>query len=201
MMKKLLILLFSLTLAQSFAQTTKEKTQNVPINRQNNRIIDTALRVIYVDKNKSERTSAVFINGKYVTNSIFLSTFKMDYVENIEIISRDTLIENISFGSQLYIKTKDNYMPKFISLTAVKDKYTNLKGKTVIFTIDGDFINENYDACLVDENHLLTIIVDKFEIAKEKKELGLIKILTKSQKNLEDRNQIMLRGVEAAKNK
>ena len=99
---------------------------------------------------------------------------------------------------KFYIKTKSSYTLKLISLTDLKNKYTNLKDKSVVFMIDGSIINADYDRCMVDESYLLTIIVDKIENTKEKIDLGLIKLLTKSDENIKKSKEIRIRGTEVA---
>jgi hypothetical protein len=62
--------------------------------------------------------------------------------------------------------------------------------------IDGNIVNGDYDNYVIDENNLLTIIVDKFQNAKESMGWGLIKLLTKTEENIKKRGQIILRGTE-----
>ena len=64
--------------------------------------------------------------------------------------------------------------------------------------IDGNIINGNYeyDKYMIDENNLLRIIVDKIENTKEKIDLGVIKLLTKSDENMKKLNEIKIRGTE-----
>lgn len=59
--------------------------------------------------------------------------------------------------------------------------------------IDGELIDDEYDTYLVDENNLLTIIIDSLKIVKENMDLIVIKILTISSKNISDRNKIRIR--------
>ncbi len=66
----------------------------------------------------------------------------------------------------------------------------------VVFTLDGEIINSDEGSYFVDENNLLTIVIDKLQ-NKGNIEIGLIKLLTKSKKNIDARNQIFLRGEKA----
>lgn len=200
-MNKLIILLFLFAAIHSFGQKTKDKTPGNLMEATKLQNRDTTLCVIFVDKDKTKRQPVFFINGKYLMNQNFLTTLNPNHIENIEVIKRDTLIENISYTGQVLITTKIDYAPKLISLTELKTKYTNFKGKQVVFMLDGNFITANYDNYLIDENSLLTIIVDKLETDKEKNELGLIKLLTKTEENIINRNQIIIRGTEVSLNK
>ena len=70
-----------------------------------------------------------------------------------------------------------------------------------MFMIDGSIINADYDKCMVDENYLLTIIVDKFENTQEKIDLGLIMLLTRSDENIKKSKEIRIRGTDVASTK
>lgn len=50
--------------------------------------------------------------------------------------------------------------------------------------INTDFINADEKNYYIDENSLLTIVVDKLGKSKNNVEIGLIKLLTKSEKKL-----------------
>ena len=80
--------------------------------------------------------------------------------------------------------------------TLFVQEFGNPKGKPVVFMIDGNIINGNYDKYMVDEDYLLRIIVDKIENTKDNIDLGLIKLLTKSDENIKKVNEIRIRGTE-----
>ena len=199
-MNKLLILLLLLAATNSFGQKIDGKTSGLLAGTTKNTEPDTALRVIYADKKKPERQPAFFMNGKLVITGSLLNSLDPNRIDNIEVVHGDTLINHIQYNGKVYIKTKTDYNPKAISLTELKNKYTDLKGKPVIFMIDGDIVNADYDNYVIDENNLLTIIIDKFQNAKESIDLGLIKLLTKSEENIKKRKQIMIRGTEVTMN-
>jgi len=197
-MKPLFILLLVLAATISFGQITNGKAPGILVDTGKNPIRDTTLRVVHVDRNKPERQPAFIINGEYVMNQSFISGLDPKWIEKIEVLKGDTMINNVRYYGQIHIKTRSdyNYNPKAISLTELKNKYTEFKGKPVIFMIDGNIVNADYDNYLIDENDLLTIIIDKFQNAKEDTGWGLIKLLTKSEENIKKREQIMIRGTE-----
>ncbi|MBD1425770.1 hypothetical protein [Sphingobacterium arenae] len=190
-MKKLILLLIVFTSTHSFAQRAKNvfSRKSTPVTINKNR--DTSLRVIIVDKEKQVRQPAYFVNDRFVKNHGFI---KPERIENIHIIKRDTVIETQTYAGQIHIKTKANYTPQFISLAELKDKYTSFKDMPVVFMLDADVINSDEENFFVDENNLLTIIVDKLKTNKDNAEIGLIKLLTKSKENIDKRNNIMIRG-------
>jgi len=199
-MNKLLILLLLFAATNSFGQKIDSKTSGMLAGTTINPESDTALRVIYADKKKPERQPAFFINGIFVMTEPLLYSLDPKRIENLEVVKGDTLINHIQYNGKIYIKTKSNYSPKAISLTELKNKYTDFKGKPVIFMIDGDIVNADYDNYMIDENNLLTIIIDKLQNTKESIDLGLIKLLTKSEENIKKRKQIMIRGTEVTMN-
>lgn len=193
-MNKLFILWSLFASLNSFGQTTIRRIPGIWGDTTKKSESDTALRIIYVDKKKPD--PAIFINGKFVNNSTFLNSLKPGKVENVEVISGDTLINNVHYYGKMYVKTKSDYNFTSISLTELKNKYTDLKDKPVIFMIDGNIVNANYDNYEIDENNLLTIIVDKLQNLKENFNLGLIKLLTKTEGNIKNRKIIIRNGSE-----
>ena len=181
-MKQLFILALILLSGVAHGQTTSE---------------DSTIKVLYAEKLTSEKKPAFFVNGRFVGNSL---SIKPGDIDSISVVKEDVQLDSITYYGQIHIFKKKNYAPKLISLTALKEKYTSLGNKSVVFTIDGVIVNSDYDKYLVDENNLLQIIVDKIIIAKENLDLGLIKLLTKSEENIKKSKEIILRGNEVTMN-
>jgi hypothetical protein len=181
-MKQLFILSFILLSSLVHGQTTSA---------------DSTIKVRYADNTNSGKQPAYFINGKFAGSSL---SVKPDDIDSIRVVKEEFRFENIKYNGQIHIFTKKNYSPKLITLTALKEKYTNLGTKPVVFTIDGSIVNSDYDKYLVDENNLLQIVVDKIIIAKENPDLGLIKLLTKSEENIKKSKEIILRGNDVTMN-
>lgn len=107
----------------------------------------------------------------------------------------------IQYYGQIYIKTKSEYNLKLITLTSLKEKYTNLENQPVVFMIDGNIVNGDYDKFVVDENYILQIIIDNIKNEKENIDLKIVKLLTKSEENIKKSNEIRIRGNEVTLNK
>ena len=157
-------------------------------------IKETTIRVIYADKTKNVRRGRefeVYINNVLVGNSIDgfdFSGIETDEIEDINIISypgSDTMSL-----AQVHITVKNNYLAKPISLTEIKNKYTNLESRSAIFFIDETLIEGDYDKYMTDENGIYTITIDKFSNPKEQVEIDIIKI--KTRRNMEQK--VILRG-------
>jgi len=196
-MKSLLVLVIAIWSSNTFGQTPANKISGLIIDTTNQLGSDTNLKVVYANEVGQLNKSAFFINGKFV-NETLLGTLNPSQIESINIVKDSIQIDNIRYHGQILIKTKSSYTLKLISLTDLKDKYTNLKSKAVVFMIDGNIINADYDKYMVDESYLLTIIVDKIENTQENIDLGLIKLLTKSDENIKKSKEIRIRGTEVA---
>lgn len=183
-MKRISILLFVFAASTTYGQAPAK---------------DSTVRVIYANNLHKGQEPAWYINGKFIGGG-GLATLSPDMIDNINILKDDVQIDNIKYHGQIHIQTKSSYDPKLITLTELKDKYTNLKDKSVVFMIDGKIIHADYTRYVVDENYLLQIVVDKINNPKENIDLGLINILTKTEENIKRSKQIILRGAPVAMN-
>ena len=156
---------------------------------------DTTLKVVYVDSTQSYKPVAYYLNGKFV-NQTFIRTLNPEQIESLTVIKDNIQIGDVYYNGGMEIKTKSAYNPKIISLSQLKEKYTNLKNKPTIIMIDGDIIGDDYDNYFVDEKNLLTITIDKVKNSPEKIDVGLIKLLTKSEDNIKKSKEIWIRGAK-----
>lgn len=154
---------------------------------------DTIIRVVYIDKNVSEKKPAYYLNGQFVCATL-LKTLDPDIIEGINVEKQEIEIGGIKYYGQILINTKSAYEPKLISLTDLKLKYTDLKSTSTIFMIDNEIINEDYYKSLVDENYILKISIEKIENKKERLNFSLVRILTRTEENLKKSREIILRG-------
>jgi len=154
-------------------------------NKVKDEIIDTSLKVVFTDTLNELNNDAIFINNKYINTTAYELSLNTDLIESINLIKKDIKVDSILYKRQFRITTKNNYTPKLISLQKVKEKYTNYKDKSVLFMIDGDLIRSDYNNSLIDENYILRVFIDRIIIDKDRIDLGLIKILTKSKKNIQ----------------
>ena len=200
-MRKAFFIASILLSINSFGQIKTEKVNGLKITNQvtvfDN---DTIIKVIYKNEIKNDKKPAYFINGKLANESI-LRSINPNEIETVNVEKENIEIENVKYYGKLYIVTKSTYKPKFISLNNLKLKYTNIKDNSTIFQIDDEIINADYDKYLVNENYILSIVVDKFENQNEKLKLNLIKLVTKSEENIKN-SEIRIRGKdETALNK
>jgi len=195
-MKQILIVAMAFFILNAFGQI---KNLKVPLVKSTNTQIvsqnDTVLKVFWIRSNDSERSPAYYLNGQFVNETI-MKTLNPNVIENIIVEKQEIKVETQKYYEQIFINTKRDYSPKLISLNDLKSKYTNLKNAPTIFMIDNEIINGNYDKCIVDENYLLRISIEKIENRKEKLHFNLIQILTMTEENIRKSKEIRIRGLQ-----
>ncbi|WP_139174245.1 hypothetical protein [Flavobacterium frigoris] len=122
-------------------------------------------------------------------------------IESVNIIKNDTIINNNSYAGQIHITSKNPNKYIFLSLEQVKSEYTKIKKADVIYMINGEFIKDNIETFKIDKNYILTVEVTNsnefYNIRKSDRKFDMINILVRTKNNLDNKNQILLRGYEA----
>ena len=156
---------------------------------------DTVPTVIYLQDKTSETATqpAYFLNGEWIDGKV-LNSLNPEQIKSIDVNKREITIEGQSYYGSINIYTKKSYKPKFISLNALKGKYTKASDLPTLFMIDGKIIEGDYDAYMVDEKHIMQVKVSEVINEKEGIELQVIHLLNRIEKNLEKANQIRLKG-------
>ena len=157
------------------------------------------LKVVYPKENNTQGP-AYFLNGQFMNQSL-MTTLNPQMIDSMNIVKESIQIGEVNYYGLIYLKTKNGYTPKQISLTALKEKHTDLKNKPVIFMINSDIVKADYDNYMVDENYILQIIVDNVTMEKEGINLGIVKLLTKSEENIKKSKEIWIRGDKIAMDK
>jgi hypothetical protein len=196
-MRFVFVLIFCCGMNTVFGQ--KDTTRRDPgIIAYRDEVPDSSLRILDYEKEETKPETAIYINGKYYRRSIFhsitpvLDKYKRK-IRSFNIVEEDTIINgtlyhgkiHVTFDSVFEIKIKE------ISLFDIKEKYTDLKDYPAVFTIDGELITSDYDSYIIDENAILQIAFGKIKNPK----IAFVKILTKTEKNIKDRNAFHIRGL------
>jgi hypothetical protein len=189
----LMISILSLSVnGQTESKTQKEATISLTTSIGNKKAVsDTTLSVEYVKTENIDRQPAYYINGKLSSPTLF-RTIDPKLIDSIDVEKRE--IKGKRDNGQIHLKMKKEYHPLLISLNDLKAKYTNLTKSATIFMIDNDIIKDDYDHYLVDEKFILKIIVDTVESEKEKLNVAIVRLLTKTKENIEKSKEIRLRG-------
>ena len=185
----LIIVLFSMTTSGQLTGKVKGLNINQPTT-----INDTVIKVIYKNNiiSRNSQPPAIFFNGKLIDYSL-MSTINPESIATMNVIKKDTIIDSVKYNGRIIIEGKISYNHNFMPLNKFKLKYINPSENATVFQIDGNVIYEDYDSYLIDEKYILKAIVSTIDNPKEKIKLNIINLLTKSAKNIENSNQIILR--------
>ncbi len=185
----LIIVLFSMT---TFGQLTgKVKGLNISKSATVN---DTVIKVVYNNNKISNNPNppAIFFNGKLVSYSL-LSTINPENITSVNVVKKDTIIDSVKYFGKIMIQGKTPSKYNYMSLSEFKSKYVSSSENVPVFQIDGTIVDDNYDSYLIDEKNILRVVVTPVDNPKQKIKIDFINLLTKSTKNIEESNQIILR--------
>lgn len=154
---------------------------------------DSILQVSYVNADDSVRKPIYYINGKLISH-IILKTINPQFIDKINVVKRDTVIDGKNYYGEIHIQLKKDYKPQFISLADLKLRYTRQANASSIFMIDDEIISGDYRKYIVDENYILKIIVERIDVNEENLQVNVIRLLTKTEENIKKSKQIWIRG-------
>jgi hypothetical protein len=192
-MKTILCFLVLLNATISFSQINQSTLSGIQISeKQTYSANDTIPAVFHSNNQQEQHQPALYINKKLVPYQA-IKTIGVDYIQEIKVEKESREMNGMVYKGAILITTKDGYQPSFISLNALKKKYTKLSDNPVIFLLNEEVIHADYDEYLVDEKYILKINIDKFQNEKEGLDLTVVKLITRTEENLKEANTIYIR--------
>ena len=157
-------------------------------------INDTVIKVVYNNSkiSRNPQPPAIFFNGKLIDYSL-MSTINPESIGTMNVIKKDTIIDSVKYYGRIMIQGKTTNNHNYMSLNEFKSKYVSSSEHETVFQIDGTIIDEDYDGYLIDEKYILKVLVTPVENSKQKIKFDFINLFTKSAKNIEESNQIIIR--------
>ena len=191
-MKIKLLIAIAFLSTTTFGQLTG-KVKGLNIN-QPTTINDTIIKVVYKNDKilANPQPPALFFNGKLVSYSL-LSTINPENITSVNVVKKDTIIDSIKYYGRISIQGKTTNNHNYISLNEFKLKYVSPSENIPVFQIDENIVVDDYDTYLIDEKNILRVIVTPVDNPKQKIKIDFINLLTKSAKNIEESNQIIIR--------
>jgi hypothetical protein len=188
-MRFLFVLIFYCSVSTVFGQKDTARSEPGKISFREE-AIDSSLLIVDYETVNFPPAPAFFINEKFYPASIMASLGPYHSQSNsLRVVEEDTVINGELYHGKIYITVSDDaFEIKEISLSAIKEKYTELKGQPAVFIIDGQIITRDYDTYLMDENILYTISTGKIKSL----DMAYVDILTKTENNIKARNAIHL---------
>ena len=158
------------------------------------------IKVIYKDNlnkfHSKTKPVGIFVNGIFIGDESVLNAINSEKIESLNIEKENFEKNGKEYYGKILIEMKSDYNPIFISLKKLTSKYLTLNTSPIIFQIDENIINEDYNEYLVDENFILKIILNIIKTTEKETEINLIKLITKTPENIKKANQIIIRGTE-----
>ncbi len=140
------------------------------------------IKVTVVPSQKLAKNSHFFLDNERMHQSL-MYTINPEMVEKLG-----------KYDGVFYITLKNGYKPQIITLNDLREKYTSLDRKAVVFQLAGKLIKESAELYVLDEKYIQTIIVDKIEGPSPRKDINVVNIITK--RNSKNNNSsIRIRGV------
>ena len=126
-----------------------------------------------------------------------MTSIKSQDIESVNVIKGNFKNNGKDYSGKIVVKTKSSFNPNLITVNQLVTKYTNLKkGENYVYSIDGDIVNSDENSTFVDEKNIMQIKVIKLDEVKNFTNMNFVKILTRSEQNLNQANQFIIRGNE-----
>ena len=155
---------------------------------------------VFYNNNQQQKSPepTIIINNKIRTN--YMGWINPSDIKELKVFNskKDTIILGLK-PPYILIYLKDSIQLNMISLTDIKKKYAKNISAYCIFRINGFFIKDKIEDCLINENNLFSINVDKIksidcETGMEN-EIDIIDILTDTKENVTKSKEIIrIRG-------
>ncbi|MDN3494257.1 hypothetical protein [Winogradskyella bathintestinalis] len=192
MTKNTLALILLFVTFDSFSQDIIGKKSTTKPNYSEN----SEIKVIYKDSlntfHSKNKPVGIFVNGIFLNENL-ISTINPDKIENLTVEKESFEKNGKEYFGKILIELKSDYKPKFISLKELTSKYLNLDTNPIIFQIDENVINQDYNEYSVDESFILKIELNKIKTSKKDTEINLIKLITKTPENIKKANEIRIK--------
>ena len=157
------------------------------------------IKVIYNDSLKTlhskNKPVGIFVNGVFLNENL-ISAINPNKIETMK-VEKDSFEKNgKEYFGKIIIELKSDYKPNFISLKELASKYLTLDTNPIIFQIDENVINQDYNEYSVDESFILKIELNKIKTSKKGTEINLVKLIMKTPENIKKANEIRIKGTE-----
>jgi len=195
MKKNIFALILLFVTFNSFSQNINGKK----FTKKSNYSENSEIKVIYNDSLKTlhskNKPVGIFVNGVFLNENL-ISAINPNKIETMK-VEKDSFEKNgKEYFGKIIIELKSDYKPNFISLKELASKYLTLDTNPIIFQIDENVINQDYNEYSVDESFILKIELNKIKTSKKGTEINLVKLIMKTPENIKKANEIRIKGTE-----
>lgn len=139
---------------------------------------------------------AFFFDGKLVSQQT-IAYIEPDLIATVNVIKRDTVINNVRFEGQLFIQSKNPKQFDFMTLEQIKNEYTKVKTKNVGYAINGEIIKDDIETIKLNRNYILEVnttnTTEFYNLSSGEIQSDIIHILGKTAKNIKDKKEQILK--------
>ncbi len=155
---------------------------------------DTIPIVVYLEETSKNKNILWYLNGQVVDGQV-LSVIDPNNIEELKVEKEEIEANGMLYKGAVYVKTKENYELKLISLNALKAEYLTIPDSiSTLFMLNGSVVSMDYDQFLVDHDYILKIEVQFMTNPREDLDLAIVQLTTRTKENLEEANTIRIRG-------
>ena len=94
---------------------------------------------------ENNESVAYFVNGK-ISNLYFIKNISPKFIDSISVVKKSVILDDKEYQGQIYIVTKNDYNPKYVSLLHIRKEYIKEKKLPCLFFIDGAIIEKKEDS-------------------------------------------------------
>ncbi|WAC02925.1 hypothetical protein N7U66_04670 [Lacinutrix neustonica] len=195
MKKNIFALILLFVTFNSFSQDNIGKKSAAKLNYSEN----SEIKVICNDSlntfHSKNKPVGIFVNGIFL-NENSISAINPDKIETMKVEKESFEKNGKEYFGKILIEMKSDYKPNFISLNELTSKYLTLDTNPIIFQIDENVVNQDYNDYSVDENFILKIELNKIKTSEKDTVINLIKLTSKTPENIKKANEIRIKGTE-----
>ena len=189
----LIIFLFIAYLSFGQALTGKKIFNNLKYSENSELSVFYVDSVAYKPKNKPV---AVFINAKFIGNHKTMKTINSKKIKSLNIEKGTLKKDGKEYHGKLLITMKLDYKANLITLKKLVDKHLKLNNIPVVFQINENIINEDYNTYIIDEKFILKILVSTITTSDKTTKIKLVKLVTRTPENIKKANRITIGGLD-----
>jgi len=157
---------------------------------------DTIPKVVYL-KTDAPDNVLYTLDGQFVDQQA-IATINPKGIEEVR-VDKHKKVEDSFYEGTVHIITKEEYQPAFLTLNALKAKYTNIPTESpTLFLLDGKTLHGDYDELQVEEKYIMKIEVEEVDNLKAKLKLYILRLITRTEENLKEANRVYLKGISGS---
>ncbi|WP_066631922.1 hypothetical protein [Labilibacter marinus] len=199
MKEVLIIVLLSISLSISSQTKSISKLEVPGLTVKNKSVYSEDSKIKVINKDSITITQSKHSNVAYFINGVFLEGKNIDFnlnprkIEEIKVEKEPIHIGGIEYEGKILVKTHSSYKPKFITLKKVIDRYLKLNDNPIVFQLDNNVIEADYNSYMVNEDQILKIEFEQIKTSNQNIELNLVKLTSRTKENIKEANTIYIK--------